>query len=72
MSENIHRKGAQTWTPQKENNAEQRVLFWNNDTTIAWKYIDLRSSAAWRFSKSEQLPEDGQVRPKHVAIDVLN
>jgi hypothetical protein len=22
-------------------------------------------------SKSEQLPEDGQVRPKHVAIDVI-
>jgi hypothetical protein len=25
-----------------------------------------------RFQKSEQLPEDGQVRPKHVAIDVFN
>jgi hypothetical protein len=24
-----------------------------------------------RFSKSEQLPEDGQVGPKHVAIDVI-
>jgi hypothetical protein len=23
------------------------------------------------FQKSEQLPEDGQIRPKHVAIDVI-
>jgi hypothetical protein len=23
----------------------------------------------WRFSKSKQLPEDGQVKPKHVAVD---
>jgi hypothetical protein len=26
-SENTHTKGAQTWTPQKENNAEQRGSF---------------------------------------------
>jgi hypothetical protein len=43
----------------------------NNETAIAWKYIGLRSIAVQRFSKSEQLPEDGQVRPKCVAIDVI-
>jgi hypothetical protein len=31
----------------------------------AWKYINLRPSAMRR------LPEDGQVGPKHVAIDVI-
>jgi hypothetical protein len=48
-SENIHTKGAQTWTPKKENNSEYRVLFWryfsaNIDNAIAWKYIDLSYS----------------------------
>jgi hypothetical protein len=43
----------------------------NNDNEIAWKYIDFRTSAVRRFSKSEQLPEDYQVRPKHVAVDVI-
>jgi hypothetical protein len=42
-----------------------------NDKAIAWKFIDLRSSAMRRFSKGEQLPEDGQIRPKHVAIYVI-
>jgi hypothetical protein len=41
----------------------------NNNNAIALKYIDLRSSAARRFSNSEQLPEDGHVGPKHAAID---
>jgi hypothetical protein len=34
----------------------------NNDTAIALK-------CSVTVSKSEQLPEDGQVRPKHVATD---
>jgi hypothetical protein len=42
----------QTWTPQEENKAERKESFVlrqmyfsvNNDNTIAWKYIDLRSS----------------------------
>jgi hypothetical protein len=78
-NQNIHMKGVQTWTPQKENNVERRECFVlkqtyfivNNINAIAWRYIDLRSSAVWRFSNSEQLPEDGQVRPKHVAILVI-
>jgi hypothetical protein len=38
---------------------------------IVLKYFDLRNSSAWKFLKvkSEQLPEDGQVRTKHVAVD---
>jgi hypothetical protein len=72
------RRGTQIRTPQKENKAERRksfVLkqthFIANDDAIARKYIELISSAVRRFSKSEQLPEDGQVRPKRVAIDVI-
>jgi hypothetical protein len=42
-----------------------------NDNAVAWKYIGIRSSVVRRISKSEQLPEDDQVRPKHVAIDVI-
>jgi hypothetical protein len=42
-----------------------------NNNAIVWKYIDLWSSAVWQFSKSKQLPEDGQVQLKHVAIDVI-
>jgi hypothetical protein len=30
----------------------------------------MASAVRW-FSNSEQLPEDGQVRPKHVEIDVI-
>jgi hypothetical protein len=37
----------------------------------AWKYIDLWSSAVRQFSESEQLPEDGQIRPKRVASEVI-
>jgi hypothetical protein len=33
--------------------------------------IDFRTSAVRRFSRSEHLPEDGQVGPEHVAIDVI-
>jgi hypothetical protein len=51
-------KGAETWMPQKENNAEQREFIlkqtrssMNNDNAIAWKYIDLRSSAVQQFQK---------------------
>jgi hypothetical protein len=33
--------------------------------------IDIKSRAVRRFSKNEQLPEDGQVRPKLVAIEVI-
>jgi hypothetical protein len=40
----------------------------NNDNVIAKKYSDLRSSTV---SKSKELPEDGKVRPKHVASDVI-
>lgn len=71
------RTNIQTWTPQKENNTEWRELHSqthfsaNNDNTIALKHIDLRHSAVRWFSKSEQLPEDGQVGLKHVAIDVI-
>jgi hypothetical protein len=36
---------------------------------MALKYFDLRTSAVWQFKKSEYLPEDGQVRPKHVVVD---
>jgi hypothetical protein len=43
----------------------------NNDNAIILKYADLRSSAVRRFSKSEQLPEDDQVRPKHAAVVVI-
>lgn len=43
----------------------------NNDTAIAVKYIDLRSNSVRCFSESEPLPEDGQVKPKHVAIDAI-
>jgi hypothetical protein len=34
-------------------------------------YIVLRSGAVQQFSSGEQLPEDGQVRPKYVAADVI-
>jgi hypothetical protein len=37
------------------------------ENAAARKYFDL-TSAVWRFRKSEQLSEDGQVRPKHVAV----
>jgi hypothetical protein len=42
----------------------------NNVKAVAWKYIDLRSSAV-TVSKNELLPEDGQVKWKNVAIDVI-
>jgi hypothetical protein len=57
---NIRKKGAQTWTPQKENNAKQRENFVhkqkyfsmnNNNNAVEWKYIDLRSSVVRRLSK---------------------
>jgi hypothetical protein len=38
-----------------------------NYTTTASFHIQFNS----RFSNSEQLPEDGQVTPKHVAIHVI-
>jgi hypothetical protein len=45
-------------------------VFWGKQRyAIALKYIDLRSSAVRLFPKSEQLPEDGQVRPKRVTIN---
>jgi hypothetical protein len=43
----------------------------NNDNSLAWKYIDLSSVTVRQFSNSEQLPEDGQVRPKHVAVEMI-
>jgi hypothetical protein len=43
----------------------------NNDNTTSWIYIELISSAVRRFSKGDQFPEDGQVRPKDVAIYVI-
>jgi hypothetical protein len=77
-SKNIHTKGVKTWTSQKENNAKGRESFVlkqtycsvNNNKVRAWKYTDLRSSVVM-VSKREQLPEDGQVRPKQVAINVI-
>jgi hypothetical protein len=39
----------------------------NNDNAL--KYIDLSSSALRLFRKREQLPEDGLVGLKRVAID---
>jgi hypothetical protein len=46
---NIHTKGPQTWTKQRENNAERKESFIlkqthfsvNSNITVAWKYIDL-------------------------------
>jgi hypothetical protein len=38
---------------------------------MAWKYIDLTILCSATVSKSEQLPEDGQVGPKHIAIVVI-
>jgi hypothetical protein len=32
------------------------------------KYFDLRTNVVWQFGKVK-VPEDGQVRPKHIAID---
>jgi hypothetical protein len=77
---NIYFTLQKTWTPQHENNAGRKEGFvlketrfsLNNDNEIALIYIDLRSSAVRRILKSGQLPEDGQVRPKHVAIDVIS
>jgi hypothetical protein len=54
---------------QKENKAErkessvlkQMYFSVNNNNAITLKYIDLRSSAVRRFSRSEQLLEDGLV-----------
>jgi hypothetical protein len=45
---------------QKENNMKWRESFIlkqmyfsaNNDNAIAWKYVDLRSSAVWWFSEN--------------------
>jgi hypothetical protein len=37
----------------------------NGENAIALKYTDLRTSAVWQFQK---VPEDGQVRLKHVAV----
>jgi hypothetical protein len=53
-----------------KNNAEwgERVVL---DNAIVCKFIDLRSSAVQRFSDSDQLPEDGHVRPKYVEIDAI-
>jgi hypothetical protein len=51
VSEETHTKGAQMWTPQKEINAERRDSFGFKQTyfSVAWKYIDFRSSAVRRF-----------------------
>jgi hypothetical protein len=60
----------QTWAQQNENKAEGReresiysqtnISQCEQRYAIAWKYIDLGSNAVRRFSKSEQLPEDGK------------
>jgi hypothetical protein len=39
-----------------------------DENGIALKYFYLRASAVLAVSTSEQLPEDGQVRPKHIEI----
>jgi hypothetical protein len=49
----------------------QTYFIVNNSNAIAWKYVDFRSGTMRRFSKSEHLPEDGQIWPKHVAIDMI-
>jgi hypothetical protein len=42
----------------------------NDKNAIALKYFDLRTSAvSVAVLYSEHLPEDGQVRLKHVAVD---
>jgi hypothetical protein len=41
----------------------------NNINEIALKYVDLKSSAVRLFRKMNIMPEDGQVEPKHVAVD---
>jgi hypothetical protein len=43
----------------------------DKDNAITWKSIDLRSGAVRRLSKSEHLSDDGEVRAKHVATDVI-
>jgi hypothetical protein len=45
-------------------------LSFSDKHVLVWTMIDWRSSAVRRF-QSEQLPEDGKVGPKHVAIDVI-
>jgi hypothetical protein len=40
-----------------------------DENTIALKYFDSRTSVVCSVSKSAHFPEDGQVRPKHVAVD---
>jgi hypothetical protein len=35
------------------------------------EYIDLVASVVRRLSNSEELPQDGQVGPKHVAINAI-
>jgi hypothetical protein len=37
----------------------------NNENAIKLEYFNLRTHAV---STSEQMPEDGQIRPKHVAL----
>jgi hypothetical protein len=71
-------KGAQTWTPQKENKMEGRESFIlkqthfsvNNDMQHHGNILtyDLCSATV---SKHEQFPEDNQVGTKHVTTDVI-
>jgi hypothetical protein len=37
----------------------------NDENAITLKYFNLRTNAV---SANEQLPQDGQIRPKHVAV----
>jgi hypothetical protein len=60
-NDNTHKKKTQICTPKKGNNARRQkdlcsqtnVFNVNNDNVIVLKYIDLRSSAVRRFSKSK-------------------
>jgi hypothetical protein len=64
--------------PQKENNAEWRESFIlrqthfnvNNDMQQHGNILSYIWCSAV-VSKGEQLPEDGQVGPQHVAIDMI-
>jgi hypothetical protein len=76
-SENKHTKGAETWTPQKKNNSEWRVFIFKQTHFIVNNDMEQHGNALTydlvraTVSKSEKLPEDGKVGPKHVVIDVI-
>jgi hypothetical protein len=67
LNKTIHK----TRTSLEENNvnfSNKYILVWTtkcNSIEIFW----LKNWCSMAFSKSELLPEDGQIRPKHIAVD---